>query len=181
MGPSRLNRKIHIWTTAVVALPVLVVILSGLVLQVKKQWDWVQPPTQRGTGTEPVLELPDILDVASRVPGAGIDGWPDIDRLDVRPGRGLVKVRPVDGPEIQIDLGTGAVLQVAERRSDLIESLHDGTFFGGDVGKLGIFLPSGIALLILWGTGLWLLWAPVLRRRRRSGARRDPADPGDAA
>jgi uncharacterized iron-regulated membrane protein len=167
MGPSRLNRKIHIWTTAVVAVPVLVVILSGLVLQVKKQWSWVQPPTRAGTGTAPVLDLSEILAVAREVPEAGIAGWQDVDRLDVRPGRGVVKVQPARGPEVQIDLGTGEVLQVATRRSDLIEALHDGSFFGGDVGKLGIFLPSGLALLVLWFTGLWLLWAPVLRRRDR--------------
>ncbi len=165
---DRFNRKVHIGITAIVALPVLVVILTGLVLQVKKQWTWVQPPTARGQGTEPAITLQDILAAAGTVPATGVRDWGDIDRLDVRPGRGVVKVLPRQGPEVQVDLTTGEVLQVATRRSDLIESLHDGSFFWGDVGKLGIFLPSGIALLVLWATGLWLLWSPLWRQRRRA-------------
>jgi hypothetical protein len=33
-----LNRKVHYWATAFVALPVLVIICSGLILQMKKHW-----------------------------------------------------------------------------------------------------------------------------------------------
>ena len=35
-----------------------------------------------------------------------------------------------------------------DRRSDLIESIHDGSYFGGDWTKLGLFLPAGIVLLL---------------------------------
>jgi hypothetical protein len=37
------------------------------------------------------------------VPGAGIREWQDIDRLDVRPGKGVVKVRTENHWELQID------------------------------------------------------------------------------
>jgi uncharacterized iron-regulated membrane protein len=67
----------------------------------------------------------------------------------------------------QVDLGTGRVLQTAYRRSDLIESIHDGSFFGGDWVKLGLFLPAGIVLLLLWLSGLWLWWLPFGAKRRR--------------
>ncbi len=79
-----------------------------------------------------------------------VDGWDDVNRLDVRPGRGVVKVWLHNGYEVQVDLGTGAVLQTAYRRSDLIESIHDGSFFAGDWTKLGLFLPDGdrVALLL---------------------------------
>ncbi len=62
------------------------------------------------------------------------------------------------------------MLQTAYRRSDLIESIHDGSFFAGDWSKLGVFLPSGVALLLLWITGLWMFWLPfsVQRKRRRA-------------
>jgi hypothetical protein len=55
-----------------------------------------------------------------------------------------------------VDLGTGRVLQHAYRRSDLIESIHDGSFFGGNWTKLGLFLPAGLMLLFLWISGLFL-------------------------
>lgn len=52
------------------------------------------------------------------------------------------------------------MLQTAYRRSDLIESLHDGSFFAGDWTRLGVFLPTGVAMLVLWLTGLWMWWVP---------------------
>ena len=56
---------------------------------------------------------------------------------------------------------------MAYRRSDLIESLHDGSFFGGDFAKLGVFLPTALVLCVLWGTGIYLFFLPYMVRRRR--------------
>ena len=122
--------------------PVGVMIVKGLLLQMKKQWTWVQPPEQRGTGTLPTLSLDDILDRVKTVPGLEVDGWEDVNRLDVRPGRGMVKVWLMNNWEVQVDLSTGAILQTAYRRSDWIESIHDGSVFAGDWTKLGLFLPT---------------------------------------
>ncbi len=162
-----LNRKVHYWIGAVVAVPVLVILCSGLLLQAKKHWSWVQPKEIRGTGTSPVIGLDGILASVQGVAELGVQGWDDVNRMDLRPGKGVAKVWLHSGYEVQVDLGTGDVLQTAYRRSDLIESIHDGSFFGGDWSKLGIFLPSGVALLLLWLTGLWMFWLPFSVRRRR--------------
>ena len=98
----------------------------------------------------------------------GVTDWDDVDRMDVRPGRGVVKVTTKSRWEAQVDLGTGDVLQTAYRRSDLIESIHDGSIFGGDWTKLGVFLPAGITLLLLWVSGLWMWWVPFIAKRRRA-------------
>jgi hypothetical protein len=161
-----LNRRVHYWASAFVALPVLVIIGSGLLLQVKKHWTWVQPEEQRGTGTAPRISLEQILAGVSGIPEVGASDWEDVQRLDVRPGRGMVKVWLQNGWEVQVDLGTGEVLQTAYRRSDLIESIHDGSFFAGDVSKFGLFVPSGIALLLMWVTGLWMFWLPFASKRK---------------
>jgi hypothetical protein len=165
-----LNRKIHSWVSVIMALPILVMICSGLLLQAKKHWSWVQPTEHRGTGSSPSLDLEGILASVRTVPELGVSGWDDINRLDVRPGRGVVKVWLRGGWEAQVDLGTGRVLHAGYRRSDLIESIHDGSFFAGNLGKLGIFLPSGVALLLLWATGLWMFWLPVIAKRRQRDA-----------
>lgn len=149
--------------------PLLLVICSGLLLQLKKQLEWVQPPEHRGQGTVPTISMDRLLESARAAPGAGIDSWADIDRLDVRPAKGIIKVQSIRGYEVQVDASTGAVLQVALRRSDLIESLHDGSFFG-DFAKLGIFMPAGIVLLALWLTGVYLWILPIVARR--AGRRR---------
>jgi uncharacterized iron-regulated membrane protein len=168
MKPNKLIRKIHHWTTVFLALPLLVIICSGVLLQVKKQSGWIQPAEIRGSGTEPQVDFKQILVAVSQLEDLKTSSWDDIDRLDVRPAKGLVKVVLKSGWEVQLDLESGAVLQTAYRRSDLIESIHDGSFFGGDWVKLGLFLPTGIALLLMWLTGLWLFLIPYLPKKRHA-------------
>lgn len=163
---ARLNRKIHYWGAIISALPVLIIIGSGIVLMFKKDVAWIQPPTAKAEGGEPSIGFARILEAASSVPEAGITSWDDIDRLDVRPGKGIIKVRAENRWEIQIDHQSGEVLQVAYRRSDLIESIHDGSFFHDSV-KMWIFLPSALILFVLWVTGIYLFFQPMLARRSR--------------
>lgn len=161
-----LNRKLHYWASIIIALPVLLVLCTGLLLQLKKQIPWVQPVEQKGGSKALELSFPHILQICQTIPQAGIQGWDDINRIDVRPARGMLKVWAKNHWEIQIDAKTGEVLQAAYRRSDLIESFHDGSWFGDGV-KLGIFLPAGITLLGLWLTGMYLFFLPIYVRQRR--------------
>jgi hypothetical protein len=161
------NRKVHFWASFAAGLPILVIIISGVMLQMKKQWTWVQPVEHRGTGTVPAIDFGRIMSSLQSVPSLGVAGWGDVDRLDVRPGRGVAKVTLYSRWEVQIDLESGAVLQTAYRRSDLIESIHDGSFFGGDWVKLGLFLPAGLTLLLLWLSGVWMLWVNLNGKRKR--------------
>jgi uncharacterized iron-regulated membrane protein len=171
---SVLNRKVHYWLAIVVALPAAVMIGSGLLLQLKKQAAWVQPPEQRGAGQEPTVSFARMLEACRGVPEAGIQSWADVNRMDVRPSRGLIKVTAKSNWEVQLDARTGDVLQAAYRRSDVIESIHDGSWFHEGV-KLGVFLPAGVILLVLWATGLYLFWLPIVVRRRR---KRSPVGKG---
>ena len=168
-----LLRKVHHWASAVVALPLLVMIVAGLFLMLKKDVDWIQPPTQRGVeASGPVLPLEDMFLAANTVPEAGFETWDDIDRVDVRPGKGVAKFRGENRWEVQVDTSTGEVLHTAYRRSDLIESIHDGSFFAGWT-KHYLFLPAGIVLLGLWGTGLYLFFLPHVKnwqKRRQKQA-----------
>lgn len=166
-----LNRKVHYWASFTVAVPILVIIASGVLLQMKKHWGWVQPPEIRGTGTVPAIGLEQIMTTLRAAPSLGVAGWDDVSRIDIRADRGLAKVTLLSGWEAQIDLGTGQLLQTAYRRSDLIESIHDGSFLAGDWTKLGLFLPAGLTLLLLWLTGLWMWWVPFIAKRRRRKAR----------
>lgn len=167
MSGNVLNRRLHYWGAAIVAVPILAVIVTGLLLQIKKHWSWVQPVEHRGTMTAPLIELSGILRTIRETqhPHVVVNGWDDIKRLDVRPDRGVAKATLQNGYEVQVDLGTGRVLQVAYRRSDWIETIHDGSIYGDWV-KLGIVLPSGLVLLLLWGSGMWMWIYPLINRRR---------------
>ena len=168
MSAPKINRKLHRIGALVAALPLLVIMTTGLLLQLKKQVAWIQPPTQRGSIDTPGLDFERILELTRAVPEAQVESWDDIDRLDVRPTSGVVKVRCKNRWEVQFDCGSGEILSRTYRRSDLIESLHDGSWFGDGV-KLYLFLPVGVILLGLWTTGVYLWLLPYLRNRQRKG------------
>lgn len=167
MNWNLLSRRIHYWITPFLAIPILIILCSGILLQVKKQWSWVQPPEQRGKGSVPHIDFPTMLHSIQQQDQATVAGWDDVQRIDVRPAKGMAKVTLKSGWEVQVDLQDGSILQTAVRRSDWIESIHDGSFFAGDTTKLGVFLPSAIALAVLWVTGLWMFWLPFSVRRKR--------------
>ena len=169
---NKYSRKLHRWGAIAIAVPALVVIGTGIILQLKKDAHWIQPPTSKGTSPlELTISFDQILEAARSVPESEIETWDDVDRLDVRPGKGVVKIRPKHSLwEVQVDTATGEVMQVAYRRSDVIEQIHDGSFFH-DKAKLWIFLPNGVVLFALWLTGvyLWVLpfWAKRQGRKKR--------------
>lgn len=148
------------------------VVVSGVILQLKKEFAWIQPTTKKGSSGTLSLSFDEILDATRRIPEAEVQHWDDIDRVDVRPGKGMLKVRCANGWEIQLDAKTGEVLQVAYRRSDLIESIHDGSFFHDRV-KLWVFLPTASVLGMLWLTGVYLFFLPYYAKwkKRRKKAR----------
>ena len=165
-NPRIWNRKLHRWGALAVAIPFLLVITTGLLLQVKKQVAWVQPPEQRGSTVVGALTIGSMLDSVRNIPHVGITSWDDVDRIDVRPSKKLIKVIGLSRWEVQLDAGTGAVLQTAYRRSDWLETLHDGSFFH-DLAKLWIFLPSGVIVLGLWITGIYLYLLPYRARKAK--------------
>ncbi|WP_440999425.1 PepSY domain-containing protein [Fodinibius sp. SL11] len=157
------SRKLHRWGSILIALPFLIVLLSGIFLQVKKEFDWIQPSSQTGSSVGASVSFDNVLTIAQSIPELDADKWTDIDRLDVRPDDGIIKIRGTNGWEAQIDSHTGEVLQVAQRRSDIIEAIHDGSWFH-DKAKLWIFLPSAVVVAILWLTGIYLFFYPYFAK-----------------
>lgn len=165
------SRQVHLWLALSIIIPSVIVIGSGILLQIKKQSDWIQPPTQKGLASTPSISFDNILAVAKTVPQLNVSDWQDIDRLDVRPDKGLIKVQALNKWEAQIDATTGAILQVAYRRSDTIEAIHDGSWFA-ESAKLWLFLPAAIILFIMWCTGCVLLYTALKSKYKKQKSRR---------
>jgi uncharacterized iron-regulated membrane protein len=164
-----LNRKIHYWLSLWLALPMLLISITGLLLQFKKSLPWVQPPEQRRALALPLAEWPVLLKAAQASPALGVKSWDDVDRLELRPSKGLIKLIAKNGQEAQFDPSSGQLLQVAARRSDTIEALHDGSWFGDGV-KFGWFSTAAFGLFLATLSGIWLFAEPYVmkaRRRRR--------------
>lgn len=162
---QRFNRKTHYWGAAVCALPILIVLTTGLLLQVKKQLTWVQPSTIKTQSRTPSLNLDEVLIISKTVAQAKIQSWQDINRIDIRPNKGVIKVQSQNHWEIQLNQLSGEVLAVNYRRSDIIEALHDGSFFF-DGAKLYLFLPAAFILLWLWISGSYLFVKTFIARKK---------------
>lgn len=170
---NKWTRKLHRWGALLTFIPLLLVVVTGLLLQVKKQLTWVQPATMKGSVREPLVDWTTVLSVCQQQPPAEIRTWEDISRLDVQPGKGIIKVQSRNHWELQLDLADGRLLSSNYRRSDWIEQLHDGSYFG-DWAKLWLFLPNGLILLGLWLTGAYLWYLPFYAKRKKARNRSQP-------
>ena len=159
-------RQVHYWISPIIIIPIIIMVSSGIMLQLKKQSNWIQPNVEVTSSSKPIM-LQSYLDAVSTVKEANISSWDDIERIDIRPDKGIAKIKSKNNWEIQIDIETTEIYAKNYRRSDIIESIHDGSFFS-EVVKYGWFLPSGILLLILSLTGIYMFFIPILRRRKKS-------------
>ncbi|MCI5045140.1 MAG: PepSY domain-containing protein [Aquisalinus sp.] len=173
MKTQVLLRKIHHWGSLFIMLQMGLVIGAGLLLILKKEFEWIQPPTMKGEARTdiPSKTIEELFLIAQGIEELDLDEWSELSRVDFKPDKGVVKFVSPNNWEAQIDTTNGEVLQVKFRRSDIIEALHDGSYFGEWV-KLYVFFPSGVILLILWGTGIYLFilphWKRAQRRHKRS-------------
>lgn len=181
----RWGRSLH--AAVGLGLLILVVISSvtGILLGWKKNSATLQPPTRKGEVTELREWLPlDRLESAATAAlavelGPGDPARLVVDRMDVRPGEGVVKVLFPGAWEVQVDGGTAEVRSVDRRHSDWIETIHDGSIIS-DLFKLVTMNALGLGLLVLSGSGLWMWYGPKrlrrirLEERRRWGAGREP-------
>ncbi len=159
----------HKWVGVVAAICLINLAGTGFLLLIKKQVAWIQPPECKGSAPErPATTFDAMLASLRRVPEAAVKEWSDVSRVDLKPSSGVVRITCKNRYEVQLDAATSAVLQVAFRRSDFIESIHDGSFFGGPVHAY-LMPVVAVALVFLSFSG-WYLWlAPFLRRRKRRG------------
>ena len=119
---------------------VLISSVTGILLAWKKNVETLQPSTQKGVSTElstwkPISELSELAQAEF------VKKYPEqrgnkIDRIDVRPSKGIAKMLFEKGNwEVQIDGTNGEIKSIAKRHADWIEQLHDGSIIS-DLFKL---------------------------------------------
>jgi uncharacterized iron-regulated membrane protein len=158
-------RSLHKYIGVALAAFFLVTGVSGFLLGWKKNIEALQPKTFQGvsetlSGWKSFHEIAEV----SKLAMDSILDNPIIDRMDVRPGKGIVKVLFTEGYwEAQVDGTSGKVLSVEKRHSDWIEHVHDGSLIS-DGFKLVYTNVLGIGLCTLALTGLWLWYGPKVIR-----------------
>jgi uncharacterized iron-regulated membrane protein len=169
----RALRPLHRWVGVPLTLFILMSGITGAVLGWKKNAEILQPENRRGASADlrdwrPWHEVNEaaILGLAGHLPAderAGIE----VDRYDVRPGHGVVKVQFTRRNwEVQVDPVTLEVLNVARRHSDWIEQVHDLSIISDNV-KLVSMNILGLGLVVLSLSGLWLWYGPLRLRRQK--------------
>ncbi len=175
----RISRKIHRLTGAFLFAFFFIIAVTGLLLGWKKNsGGYILPDTTKGVSKnlndwKPVGELQEnAVEILKREVSPDIST--EVDRLDIRPDKGIVKFSFKEHLwEIQLDGATGELTQIGRRNSDFIESIHDGSildyYVDTDYGQIKLLYTTvmGIALLIFTITGFWL-WLGPKRYRARS-------------
>lgn len=171
----RTLRSLHLYAGLPLLIFVVISSVTGLALGWKKNFELLQPPTKRGSSTtlqdwRPLHDLATIAEGALATHLAGASGaTPELDKMDVRVDRGVVKVIFTGYWEVQVDGASGEVKSIARRHSDWIEQLHDGSIVS-DPFKLFAMTALALGLLALGASGFWLWYGPRrIRAERRRG------------
>ncbi|HEX7844158.1 MAG TPA: PepSY-associated TM helix domain-containing protein [Chitinophagaceae bacterium] len=155
----------------------LLISVTGILLGLKKNVGLLAP-TQKGISADLSTWLPvdSLQKIAVQLlrDSVSADLSTELDRIDIRPDKGIVKFVFKDHYNgLQLDGTTGKLLLIEKRKSDFIEDLHDGSVLDNLFGtndeqvKVGYTLIMGISLFMLVLSGLWLWFGPKLLRRSR--------------
>lgn len=157
----------------------LLISATGVLLGTKKQTGLLAP-TQKGSSADLSAWLPvdSLQKNANRYLRDSVskDLSVELDRIDIRPGKGIAKfIYKNHYSGLQLDGTTGKLLSIETRSSDFIENLHDGSILddlfgtGDEQIKVSYTVIMGLSLLLLVLSGLWLWYGPKrLRSAKRS-------------
>lgn len=173
---TRWYRKLHRFIGAALFVFFFFIAVTGLLLGWKKHSNgYILPNTEKGTTTNMAqwLSLDSLETIAlNAITIALPEQRHSLDRMDVRPDKGIVKVSFKENyHEVQLDGSTGKVLAINFRKSDILEQIHDGSIldsaFNITTGaiKLSYTTMVGLGLLFLTISGFWLWYNPKRIRK----------------
>lgn len=165
----RRSRVLHKWIGISTVFFLLTTATTGLLLGWKKNIHALQPPTLSGSSVHfSEWKSFDAIAITALRAIDSVTHEPNtIDRYDVRPDKGIVKVLFSEGYwEVQVDGKTAKALSVSRRHSDWIEHVHDGSIINEFI-KLSYTSYVGLGLLLMSLSGLLLWLGPVLVRKKR--------------
>lgn len=172
---TRLAFHLHLWLGVIFTAVLVVIAVTGIALNHKRGLG-LMPDVAHSPGAAfeealPLAELAAIgLRAAVTVAGAEPAPLAHVNRMDVRPKDGYVKVRLRDAAvtEVTVDLTDGRVLHVGPRSDTFLEKVHSGEVFGD--GWVLLSDAAAVVLVITLATGYWLWMSPRMRGRQAAVA-----------
>ena len=141
-------RKYHRMVSLIVVLPFALVLLTGIILQIRQQFEVIQP---KAVKMEQIAGK-SLLSINEMMKASG-ENSSNIDQVIWRPGKFHLAMRLKDGREIQMHPQTGEILKNAKRYTNILIELHQGSFFT-EWGQYLVFLPVALGLLFLTVSGM---------------------------
>lgn len=154
----------HKWVALPLFAFLFLVGVTGVLLGWKKQTG-IAPPTLKGSSPNPAnwISFDSLQKIAlERIAKLQLDS--QIDRIDIRPEKGIAKVVFTNHyTELQLDCTTGKILSTETRAHDFIEHLHDGTIVDrllgiqNEMAKTTYTTITSLGLMLLALSG-FLMW-----------------------
>lgn len=163
--PSRRARAVtrwmfytHLWLGVIITFLVIIIAITGIMLNHKRIFGFMPGTDIKHPGAFALsLPLPELAQLAGNAvaPEVAASG---IDRMDVRPDKGIIKIRFNDTriTEVTLALHDGAVLVTGLRNDSFLEQLHSGDVFGSEGYLLSDLAAGALILLLLSGFWIWL-------------------------
>lgn len=180
---ARIAFYVHLWLGVISTVALIAISVTGILLNHKRGLGLMPDVPHEPTGQfGAALPLERLAHAAlAAAPPSARGGWQPtdpvdialIDRMDVRPRDGFVKVRLRDraSMEMTVDINDGRVVHVGRRGDVFLEKLHSGEAFGGRFVLLSDF--AAVLLVLTLITGYWLWLAPKIARGARQLASED--------
>lgn len=169
-------RALHKTIGLIACLFLLVISATGFFLAMKSRFAWIRPETQSGAEMVSLASAQSLEAIAQAAYAAGsphLKSIDDVDRFEYHVDKNVMKLTSKDGyAEVQVDVATGKVLSVGTRNDQLLEDIHDMSYFADWVHGYGLPVIA-LFLFVLALTGICLYFVPVFRRMkfRREKAR----------
>jgi uncharacterized iron-regulated membrane protein len=141
-------RTWHAYVGLVAALPLLVIVVTGLILQLRNQFEGIQPKTVTIKLVEGKSAL-SMEEVLAKFPQGNVE------QIIYRPRKGNYSVRLKDGSEVQMHPQTGEVVKDSPRRSGFLIDIHQGSWLG-PLGQYVVHFGAGLSLIFLLFSGVLL-------------------------
>jgi uncharacterized iron-regulated membrane protein len=137
-------KKLHGYIALIITLPLIVTALTGVILQLRDQFEFIQPSPIK-TELAPNKKLLTFEAIQEK--------HPDLDQVIYKPSKGTMVVRFKDGLETHLHPQTGEALKTAMRRTNFLIDLHQGSWMG-KFGQYIIHFSTGLGLCFLIVSGL---------------------------
>jgi len=141
----RAFRKLHRLVGLIFFLPLILVAITGTILQLRSEFEFIQPKAVSVKSQEG--ELMSLTQITEKF------GAENIDQIIWRPEKRSLVVRLKDDHEAHLHPWSGEVLKLAKRRTNFLIDLHQGSWMG-KWGQYLIHFLTGLGLLFLTLSGL---------------------------